>query len=327
MATKGEDILVQRCSIGMHLGIIPDGNRRWAHAHAAAAGDDVYDVLRIQWHGMMLGWLRALVTTPPATLAQRWRGLSELTDVTIYFMTVENLQRNDSTVASVFAALQELYVSLTTGGLGAEYAATVLAGLRQTPPATFATLFPSFNLRINVVGSLHLLAPAFQAQLARFAQLLVQTLEGIRTQLQTWSQTHGFAQLAAWLRRVVVESTLPPPAENPDAPTFAATGDVRSPSVGITLDPAYPTYTVTLGFAYDPVADFVRVATGQDPRCQPPVDLVVRTGGEHRTSGFFPYHCIYSEYLFLSKYFPDLRLEDIETALAAYHRRQRRFGR
>lgn len=315
----------------MHLGIIPDGNRRWARVHAAdavqAAADDVYGILRTQWHDTALEWLRTLVTTPVALLAQRWRGLADLTDVTIYFMTADNLRRSDSTVASVFAALRQLHLSVTAGGFGAEYASTVLAGLRQAPTTAFAALFPPFNLVINVVGSLHLLTPAFQNQLAQFAQLFVYTLEDIRAQILAWSQTHGFTSLTQWLRRVVVHSTFPVPAARADEPAFAAACDVGSPSVTVTLDPAYPTRTATLGFAYDPVADFVRVATGRDARRQPPIDLVVRTGGEHRTSGFFPYHCIYSEYVFLPKYFPDLRLEDVETALATYRGRQRRFGR
>lgn len=59
----------------------------------------------------------------------------------------------------------------------------------------------------------------------------------------------------------------------------------------------------------------------------PPVDLVVRTSGEERISGFMLWRVAYAEFLFLSKYFPDLAVEDVEGILKEFQRRQRRFGR
>lgn len=59
----------------------------------------------------------------------------------------------------------------------------------------------------------------------------------------------------------------------------------------------------------------------------PPVDLVVRTSGEERISGFMLWRVAYAEFLFLSKYFPDLAAEDVEGILKEFQRRQRRFGR
>lgn len=58
----------------------------------------------------------------------------------------------------------------------------------------------------------------------------------------------------------------------------------------------------------------------------PDVDLVIRTGGEIRTSNFLIWQAAYSEYYFTPVLWPDFNEADLEKALLAYSRRQRRFG-
>lgn len=58
----------------------------------------------------------------------------------------------------------------------------------------------------------------------------------------------------------------------------------------------------------------------------PPVDLIVRTSGEHRLSNFMLWRSAYSELLFLEKYWPDMRPEDVTAILEEYNRRERRHG-
>jgi undecaprenyl diphosphate synthase len=58
----------------------------------------------------------------------------------------------------------------------------------------------------------------------------------------------------------------------------------------------------------------------------PDVDLVIRTGGEIRTSNFLIWQAAYSEYYFTPVLWPDFGEEDLEKALLTYSRRQRRFG-
>jgi len=55
-------------------------------------------------------------------------------------------------------------------------------------------------------------------------------------------------------------------------------------------------------------------------------DLVIRTGGEMRVSGFMNWQIAYSELFFSSKYLPDFTPEDLELAIKEYSKRQRRFG-
>lgn len=59
----------------------------------------------------------------------------------------------------------------------------------------------------------------------------------------------------------------------------------------------------------------------------PPLDLVVRTSGEYRTSGFMLWRAAYAEYTFVDKYWPDFSKQDLRAVLLYYAKRQRRFGK
>jgi undecaprenyl diphosphate synthase len=58
----------------------------------------------------------------------------------------------------------------------------------------------------------------------------------------------------------------------------------------------------------------------------PDVDMVIRTGGEFRTSNFLIWQAAYSEYYFTPILWPDFNEEKLKKALSTYSRRQRRFG-
>lgn len=58
----------------------------------------------------------------------------------------------------------------------------------------------------------------------------------------------------------------------------------------------------------------------------PPVDVVVRTSGEHRLSNFMLWRAAYSEFIFLDKLWPDMRQDDVYEIIKIYNTRQRRFG-
>lgn len=58
----------------------------------------------------------------------------------------------------------------------------------------------------------------------------------------------------------------------------------------------------------------------------PDVDLVIRTGGEVRTSNFLIWQAAYSEYYFTPVLWPDFGEDDLNRALLSYSQRQRRFG-
>ncbi len=59
----------------------------------------------------------------------------------------------------------------------------------------------------------------------------------------------------------------------------------------------------------------------------PACDLIVRTSGEERISGFQLWRAAYSEFLFLDKYFPDMEVADLDDILTEFGSRSRRFGK
>ena len=56
-------------------------------------------------------------------------------------------------------------------------------------------------------------------------------------------------------------------------------------------------------------------------------DLLIRTSGEERLSGFLLWQSAYSELCFLDVYWPDFRRIDLLRAVRTYQRRKRRFGK
>lgn len=60
---------------------------------------------------------------------------------------------------------------------------------------------------------------------------------------------------------------------------------------------------------------------------QPDPDLIIRTSGENRWSGFMMWQSAYSEYMFIDKYFPDFTPQDLENCITQFKQRDRRFGK
>jgi tritrans,polycis-undecaprenyl-diphosphate synthase [geranylgeranyl-diphosphate specific] len=60
--------------------------------------------------------------------------------------------------------------------------------------------------------------------------------------------------------------------------------------------------------------------TKQDP------DMIIRTSGEERLSGFLLWQAAYSELFFLDVYWPDFRRLDLLRAIRVFQHRKRRFG-
>lgn len=101
--------------------------------------------------------------------------------------------------------------------------------------------------------------------------------------------------------------------------------------------------TVCLCFNYggeEEIADAARIASEIDGEITPDtirshlyhpevpnVDMVVRTSGEERISGFMLWRVAYAEFYFMKKYFPEMGKDDIKDILAEYEKRNRRFGK
>lgn len=69
-----------------------------------------------------------------------------------------------------------------------------------------------------------------------------------------------------------------------------------------------------------------QLAEALSTRHMPDVDLLIRTSGERRLSGFLPFEACYAELHFLETLWPDFDEADFQAALEDYEHRQRRFG-
>lgn len=58
----------------------------------------------------------------------------------------------------------------------------------------------------------------------------------------------------------------------------------------------------------------------------PPLDCIVRTGGEMRLSNFMLYEAAYAELIFLSKLWPDMVEDDVDKIIELFENRKRKFG-
>lgn len=59
----------------------------------------------------------------------------------------------------------------------------------------------------------------------------------------------------------------------------------------------------------------------------PDPDIVIRTGGEKRLSGFLPWQSVYSELFFVDAWWPDFSQEEFHGILAGFRTRERRHGK
>lgn len=60
---------------------------------------------------------------------------------------------------------------------------------------------------------------------------------------------------------------------------------------------------------------------------QPEPDLIIRTSGELRLSGFLIWQSAYSELLFIEKNWPDFDEKDLDNAIVEYEKRKRNYGK
>ncbi|MCX6731885.1 MAG: polyprenyl diphosphate synthase [Candidatus Parcubacteria bacterium] len=60
---------------------------------------------------------------------------------------------------------------------------------------------------------------------------------------------------------------------------------------------------------------------------QPDPDIIIRTSGEQRLSGFLPWQSVYAELYFSPKFWPDFTGDDLEEIIKDFQNRQRRFGK
>jgi undecaprenyl diphosphate synthase len=87
-----------------------------------------------------------------------------------------------------------------------------------------------------------------------------------------------------------------------------------------------PDLRIYAAIAYDPIEDSRRIVNQLDRPQQPPIDMIIRSGEQFRSSGFFPLHSLYSEWFYSEKMFPDITLNDLNRMVGEFTFRKRNFG-
>ncbi len=233
--------------IPSHIGIILDGNRRWAQDRrysvevGHAYGADVVEKL--------LDWCHDL----------------GIKSITLYVLSTENLQRTTEEVQELFRLIEERLTNLLNDQRIYKY-----------------------RVRVKGIGKF---------------DLLPQSLLGILHEVEEKTATYDghFLNIAiAYGGRAEITDVVKSIAD-----------DVKNG----TLSPET--------ISEETIAS--RLYTAHLPNPEP--DLIIRTSGEERMSGFLLWQGAYSELIFMDVYWPAFRKIDLLRAIRTYQKRKRRLGR
>lgn len=238
---------IEKGPIPGHIGIILDGNRRWAQNHKLTVdlghtqGADVVERL--------LDWCHEI----------------GIKSITLYVLSTENLMRSVEEVSELYRLIEERLKRLLTDERIYKY-----------------------KVRVKGIGKFDLLPDSMRAILDEVEQ-------------KTASFDGHFLNIAvAYGGRAEITDSVRDIAEDVKEGKLSPQ-DITEETIS------------------------ARLYTSHLPNPEP--DLIVRTSGEERMSGFLLWQGAYSELVFLDVYWPDFRKIDLLRAVRTYQRRQRRLGR
>jgi tritrans,polycis-undecaprenyl-diphosphate synthase [geranylgeranyl-diphosphate specific] len=238
---------IQSAPVPSHIGIILDGNRRWAANRGVSPG---------MGHEQGANNVEKLLD---------WCHDLKIRTVTLYVLSTENLDRPQEEVTELLELLQERFERMLTD----------------------ERIF-RYHVKVKAIGQLDLLPEQMRKTLAQLEE-----------------KTAGFGDL--YLNIAVAYGGR---AEITDV-VRAVAQDVKSGS--LTPDQiSEETISKKLYTSYLP---------NQEP------DLIIRTSGEERMSGFLLWQGAYSELVFVDVFWPAFRKIDLMRAIRTYQRRTRRYGK
>ena len=233
-----------------HVGIILDGNRRYA-AERGLGGASVGHALGARHIDPFLDWCVEL----------------GIPYVTLWLLSTENLSRDDTEVSALLTIIED-----------------TVRRMACSPEAK------QRGLRVSAVGALDLLPEETRRSLKE-AEEITAGHDGLRVQVAVGYG--GRQEITDALRSLLADRA----------------------AQGLTLE------QVAATLAPEEIGDHLYTTGLPDP------DLIIRTSGEVRLSGFLLWQSAHSEYYFCDAYWPEFRRIDFLRALRDYQRRTRRFGR
>ena len=243
---KWLDRQVRKQPIPAHLGIIVDGNRRWAIARSS-----------ILYEGHRYG-----ARTSEQFL--EWCLDLDIKTITLYVFSMENFNRPKQEVDTIFEIIEE-------------EARRLLKDPR----------LHKNEVRVKALGRFDLLPKRLQ-----------DVLQEIEQATESYDKHYLNIALAYGGRTEIIDAAR------------KIAGDVQRGSAR----PEEIDEQFFMKYLY----------TAHLPNPYP--DLVIRTSGEERLSGFLLWQSAYSEFCFLDVYWPEFRRIDLLRAVRTYQKRQRRFG-
>lgn len=229
-----------------HVGVLVDGNRRWAREMGFGNPNDGH-----------------LVGAERVKQLLRWCDEMGIGHVTVWLLSTDNLSRPARELYPLLQIIEDLAVSLAAEG---------------NP------------WRLRMVGALDLLPNGHASALKEAEERTVGRTGGAQVNLAICYG--GRREITDAVRALLQE--------------YAQAG--RS-----------------LEEAAD-LVDMDQIARHLYTKGQPDPDLVIRTSGEQRLSGFLLWQSAYSEFYFCDVNWPGFRRVDFLRALRSYAHRQRRFG-
>ncbi len=238
---------VERSEVPSHVGIILDGNRRWALNHKVPFELGHEEGANTAEH--LLDWCHDL----------------GIKSVTLYVLSTENLERPSDEVRELLGLLEERLGKLLKD----------------------ERIF-KYKVRVKAIGKVEQLTPSIRSL---FKDIEEKTSSNSEHYVNIAVAYGGRAEITDMVRSVAEE--------------------VRS---GELAPEQITEETISK-----------RLYTSYLPNPEP--ELIIRTSGEERMSGFMLWQGAYSELVFMDVYWPDFRKIDLMRAIRTYQQRTRRYGR
>jgi len=240
---------VRRRPIPRHVGLIQDGNRRYAREAGLSEPRE--------------GYLLASLKTEEVLT---WCAGLGIPVVTLWWLSTENLTREPDEVATILQVIEQKMAEWTQGGL-----------------------VQQLRIRVRPIGKLELL-PASTLQILRDIDSTTQHHD--RMLVNVGVGYGGRQEIVDAVRRYLQERFT-----QRDSPE-----------------------EILRKLSQEALDKFLYTYDCPDP------DLIIRTSGEVRLSGFMLWQSAYSEFYFCDAYWPAFRKIDFLRAIRSYQRRERRFG-
>jgi len=241
---------VRRRPIPRHVGLIQDGNRRYAREAGLSEPRE--------------GYLLASVKTEEVLT---WCAALGIPIVTLWWLSTENLTREPDEVATILQVIEQKMAEWMQGGL-----------------------VQQLRIRVRPIGKLELL-PASTLQILRDIDSTTQHHD--RMLVNVGVGYGGRQEIVDAVRRYLQERFT-----QRDSPE-----------------------EILRKLSQEALDKFLYTYDCPDP------DLIIRTSGEVRLSGFMLWQSAYSEFYFCDAYWPAFRKIDFLRAIRSYQERDRRFGK